>query len=118
MTTQKCFLCETPCESRHERPQNHPPLRYYKCDNCGEFLISWKVEIIDEPAEKEKVRKFASQRKTETDKPKPFVLYEDDADYAELQEFSDKDRFDLFQWHALVSRLNENGEMVKRHIGF
>ena len=99
MTTQKCCLCETPCEYHCISPILH----HYKCDNCGEFLISTfvQVERLHARAEKEKVAKFACQRKTETDKPKPFVLY---VDAAELHELSNKDRFDLFQWDELVSR--------------
>lgn len=118
MTTPKCCLCETPCEYHciiRQNPLDPPIFHHYKCDNCGEFLISIEVAVTSRPAEKEKICKFACQRKTETDKPKTFVLYVNDA---ELQELSNKDRFDLFQRDELFSRLKENLEMVKRHIGF
>jgi len=118
MISEKCCLCGTACKYEwivRQNPRDPALLSHYECDNCGEFVISIKVRVESFPAEKEKVAKFAYQRKTSTDKTKPFVLY---ADHAELQELSNKDRFDLFQWGELVSRLNENGEVVKRHIGF
>ena len=107
MTTKKCYLCGKVSKYEwivRQNPCDPALLHHYECDNCGEFFISITTEVESSTAKKEKVAKFACQRRTETHKP--FLLYTDDA---ELQELSNKDRYDLFTWDELISMLEANG---------
>lgn len=121
MTLEKCFLCGIECECQWTGDKDYH-IDWYNCENCGRFGISVQAQAerdqskpLEIQDEKKKLAKFALQRKVKN--KKSFLLYATDN---ELEVFTKetKSNSDLLKWEELVLSLDENGEMMKRRIGF